>query len=253
MNTEQLRAAAERLAQARRGGAAVADVPADQRPQDASQAETIQRLVVEQLGERIGGWKCVLPLPDHVAYAPIHGSTIFAVSPVKAWAPGDTARIEPELACVMSHDLPPRNAPYTPDEVDAAIGSVHLALELVGNRYVDAAGHSFLEMMGDCLNNHGLFIGPKVDVGADKARAQIPLSVESAGAALREFSGHHPNKHSRVGVYWLAEYLRARGEGLRAGQAVITGSYAGVIDIPVGVPVRVRYGGLGALEITVSR
>ncbi|MFT4174755.1 MAG: hypothetical protein QM639_19460 [Rhodocyclaceae bacterium] len=252
MNPQNVQAAAALLAQARRGGARVHQFPLEAAPRSADDAEILQRAVRTQLGERIGGWKCVLPLPDSVAYAPIHGSTIHASSPVKAWEDGPTARIEPELACVLRFDLPARDEPYTPDEVDEAIGSVHMALELVGNRYDDTIDRPFAEMMADGLNNQGLFLGPRVDVGKDRARADIPLTVQAGNEPLREFAGRHPNRHARVGLYWLAEYLRSRGEGLQAGQAIITGSYAGVIDIPVGVPVRVRYGNLGALDITIA-
>jgi 2-keto-4-pentenoate hydratase len=252
MNPQHVQAAAALLAQARRGGARIQHFPADVAPRSADDAEVLQRAVPSQMGERIGGWKCVLPLPDSVAYAPIHGSTIYAYSPVKAWEDGATARIEPELACVLRADLPARDEPYTPDEVDAAIGTVHLALELVGNRYTDTVDRPFAEMMADGLNNQGLFLGPRVEVGRDKARAEIPLSVQAGDEPVREFAGRHPNRHARVGLYWLAEYLRSRGEGLHAGQAIITGSYAGVIDIPVGVPVRVRYGNLGTLDITIA-
>jgi len=50
---------------------------------------------------------------------------------------------------------------------------------------------------------------------------------------------------------WLANFLASRGEGLRAGQIVTTGSYAGAIEVPLDVPLVVTFGDLGALATTL--
>jgi 2-keto-4-pentenoate hydratase len=47
--------------------------------------------------------------------------------------------------------------------------------------------------------------------------------------------------------------LRSRGQGLQAGQAVITGSYAGSFDLPVGQQIAIRYGDLGELTVRFSQ
>ena len=44
------------------------------------------------------------------------------------------------------------------------------------------------------------------------------------------------------------QYLNSRGQGLQAGEVVTTGSYAGIVEVPVGVPVRVQLGDLGVIE-----
>jgi 2-keto-4-pentenoate hydratase len=51
-------------------------------------------------------------------------------------------------------------------------------------------------------------------------------------------------------IVWLANFLRVRGLGLHAGQAVITGSYAGVLELPVGRDLRIGFGNIGTLPIT---
>jgi 2-keto-4-pentenoate hydratase len=47
----------------------------------------------------------------------------------------------------------------------------------------------------------------------------------------------------------LAQSLAERGEALTKGQIVITGSLAGVLQLPLGTGLRVRYGELGALQV----
>jgi len=50
----------------------------------------------------------------------------------------------------------------------------------------------------------------------------------------------------------LAEFLRSRGQGLVAGQAVITGSFAGVFEVPLNTPVTLEYVGLGTMQVSFT-
>ena len=59
--------------------------------------------------------------------------------------------------------------------------------------------------------------------------------------------GKHPDGHPLRPLYWLANYLAQRGDPLRAGMIVTTGSYCGVVDVPLDVPLTVVYGDLGSL------
>lgn len=164
-------------------------------------------------------------------------------------ARGGLVRIEPELAFIVGQDLPPREAPYLPNEIDAAIAATHLALELIESRYADPAAVDFVENLADGLLNQGLFIGPQVD--SDKARhaAAIPLCVRNEAGEENRLDGHHPNANPRAPLYWLAEFLRSCGTGLKAGQAVITGSYAGSFDVSVNQDITIQYGELGTLHV----
>jgi 2-keto-4-pentenoate hydratase len=50
-------------------------------------------------------------------------------------------------------------------------------------------------------------------------------------------------------LVWLANDQRQRGDGLRAGQAVITGSCTGVNMAEAGDKARAEFGTLGAVEL----
>jgi 2-keto-4-pentenoate hydratase len=67
-----------------------------------------------------------------------------------------------------------------------------------------------------------------------------------------ERQGQHPDIHPRAPLYWLVEFLRSRGEGIVAGQAVITGSFAGVIEVPLNTNIRIDYAGLGSMEVSFN-
>ena len=123
-------AAAEALLEARRTRRWLAALPEGARPGTDAEAYAIQDRVVQALGE-VGGWKVGAATPDSEPFrGPIQATTIFA----------DTERVpanllhvigvEAELAYRFNRDLPPRDTPYTRDEVLDAIGTLHPVIEI---------------------------------------------------------------------------------------------------------------------------
>lgn len=249
-------AAASILAERRRSGQPGPRLPKRCRPADFETALRIQATVTALLSERIGAWKCGTPAPDKIVLAPIHLSTMQHRSPCVAWGrngQGHTqVKVEPELAFVLGRDLPPRSEPYTRADVDGAIASTHLALELIDNRFEDDADLSFCEKLADGLVNQGLFIGPEIDGERARCAEHITLTITQAGQAPRQLEGRHPNPEPREPLYWLAEFLRSQGQGLQAGQAVITGSYAGSFWLPAGVSLAIDYADAAGLLGTLA-
>lgn len=223
-------------------------LPATCRPVTIEDAFAIQAAVSAQIGQRIIGWKCGMPEGDRRVAAPIYDDGLQQGSTCPIWARDGRARIEPELAFILRHDLPPRAAPYTQAEVNAAIGATHLALELIGSRYDDPDSAAFTDHLADGLLNQGLFIGPEVDGALAQAAAQFTLQIYGTTEATITLEGRHPNLSPRAPLYWLVEFLRSTGQGLQAGQAVITGSYAGCIALPLAQDLTLRYGDLGTLS-----
>jgi 2-keto-4-pentenoate hydratase len=242
-------AAATILADRRRKHEQGSRLPDACRPVDIDSALAIQAAVTDMLGESIVAWKCGMPADGRVVLAPIYAANTHFASPCAVHAPQGTMRIEPELAFILGRDLPARDCAYAPAEVDGAIVRTHLALELIESRYADPAEVSFVENLADGLVNQGLFIGPQVDDGKARVMAVLPLRVTDGTGKETLLDGRHPNADPRAPLYWLAEFLRSRGQGLTAGQAVITGSYAGSFDVPVNTDLAIQYGELGELNV----
>jgi 2-keto-4-pentenoate hydratase len=254
MITPSQEAAAQFLAAARKDGRPGARLPEGVRPADLDSALVIQRRVVALLGQQIGGWKCSVPSEARALnVAPIFASTIFRKSPCAIVATGAIARIEPEVAFVMARDMPKRAAPYTEAEVRSAIAEPRLVLELLGTRYADPAAASWPEMMADFVQNQGLFIGPDFPGGLAAALESFPVTIRTADGVHSTHAGRHGDGHPLRPLYWIANFLAARDEGLRAGQVVTTGSYAGAIEVPIGVPMTVTFGDLGRIDIELQR
>ncbi|MCU6435084.1 fumarylacetoacetate hydrolase family protein [Undibacterium sp. Jales W-56] len=240
--------AATILSERRRSGMQGNRLPESCRPVSTEVALAIQALVTTQLGESVNAWKCGTPSDSKLVIAPIYTSTIFYRSPCAVWGRAQQVRIEPELAFVLAHDLPLRNEPYMAAELDAAIGSVHLALELIDSRYSDPAKASFAENLADGLLNQGLYIGPEVDPVLACAANQMHIDIHSDGQLIHQFDGQHPNLNPRAPLHWLAEFLRGKGQALRAGQVIITGSYVASFEVPLDTDIHIRFGELGALQ-----
>jgi 2-keto-4-pentenoate hydratase len=233
--------------QARRPGERIAEA---YRPAEVDAALAVQKRVTELLGLPIGGWKCSVPTPPRpVPMAPIYASTIVASSPCPILAIAGQARIEPEIAFVMAHDLPRRDTPYTEAEVRAAIREPRLVLELIGSRYADPATVSYPELLADGIANQGLFVGPAAPKALDYPLDAIPIAINAGDRVLHSVQGKHPDGHPLKPLVWLVNYLAQRDHGLTLGQIVTTGSYCGVLDVPLETPLIVRYGELGMLAV----
>lgn len=242
-------AAATILSSRRKRGEQGPRLPESCRPSDLDAAFAIQAAVTAQLGDAIGAWKCALPAAGRLIAAPIYAGAIHASAPCPVWTRAGRARVEPELAFILGRDLPARDLPYTQAEVDAAISRTHLALELIDSRYSDMADASFAEILADGLVNQGLFIGPQVDAEQARITDAMAIRIRHASGEESRREGRHPDGQPRAPLYWLVEFLRSTGQGLKAGQAVITGSYAGSIDLPVGEDMAIEYGDLGVLAV----
>jgi 2-keto-4-pentenoate hydratase len=247
--------AARILVTARQTGALVERLPDELLPANLDDGFAIQQEVSRQLGRQIGAWKCALPQPGKIIAAPIYDAEIHRGDVCRmSGSPGVAVRAEPELACLLNRDLPARREVYGEAEVLDALGATHLALELLGCRYAHPETLTFPELLADGLFNAGLVIGPRVNSVAGATLADLPveldISLASVGQEAVTFAGRHPDRSALAPIVWLTNFLRVRGLGLHAGQAVITGSYAGVLDLPIGCELRVGFGNLGTLPIT---
>lgn len=252
LNAPHIQAAAATLADRRLKGLAGPCLQAELAPHTLEDALAIQWAVMGYMaraGYAVSGWKCGTPGPDKLVVAPIYAPTVHAASPCPVWAHDGEVRVEPELAFVIGRDLAARDEPYAPDEVDAAIVRTHLALELIDSRYSDPSTLSFADKLADGLVNQGLFIGPEVDAGQAALTHTMTIDIRVDGRPTQARAGQHPDPLPRLPLYWLAEYLRGAGQGLKAGQVVITGSYAGTFALPVGRAVAMRFGELGELAV----
>jgi len=261
ISTTTLQQAAAILAKRRQRGEIGPLLDESLRPQSLTDAFALQQQVAVAMAEPIAGWKCLLPTPDKMVVAPIYQSTVArfdnnavdiqqcALWPSTLPAYAGLARVEPELAFVLQQDLPPRAEPYSEAEVDHAIGATHLALELIQSRFRHDSGAGFFDQLADGLFNQGLFLGPKLQLTPGFCGSEFALQLTFNDGRVQSLSAVHPNQQPRAGLYWLVNFLSANNIAMLAGQAVITGSYAGVLDLPFGEDIQFQYGDWGQFRL----
>jgi 2-keto-4-pentenoate hydratase len=252
LTTAQRDEAARHLLAARRARQPGPRLPHACRPSDLEDALAIQRRVQELLGVATGGWKCSVPTAERaISCAAIFAPTIARASPCPVIAHGGVVRIEPEIAFVLGRDLPPRATPYSEAEVLAALAETRLVLELLDSRYADPAAVTFPELLADQVSNQGLFVGPILHDAFRRSLEEFPIAIEAPAGALHRREGRHPDGHPRRPLVWLANFLAGRVEtrGLKSGEVVTTGSYAGALEVPAATPLSVRFGDLGEIRV----
>lgn len=220
------------------------------RPLHNEDAWRIQRRVGQLRGQAVRGWKCSVPNKGQwtvAALYELHEDAAQVQAPANAQG---LARIEPEFGYVLGQDLPPRDEPYLPPEIDRAVATVHCAIEVLGCRYAQPEQASPLEHMADSHQHQCLVLGPRINQAP--THPDFELALELDAAAPRSHPARHTQIDARLPLYWLAEFLRQQGLGMRAGQVVITGSLAGALLLPVGAKAVLRYADLGAVSLSAQ-
>jgi 2-keto-4-pentenoate hydratase len=238
--------AAQTLCRARRDGRRVMSslLPLH----DRRAAYAIQDATLAVLGP-IGGWKVGASGPGREpACAPLPAEGLVPGGASLVGSAWHLRGVEAELAFRLGADLPPRAAPYTRDEVADAIAAVLPVIEVAQTRLIDWLDASPAALLADLLCHGGLVLGepaPFERSWLDLARTEVVMHFDEQVVA--HTVGEHAHPDVGALLVWLANQGAARGQGLRAGQVVTTGSCTGMLFASQGTAVRVDVKGLAPL------
>jgi len=159
--------------------------------------------------------------------------------------------VEGEFAFALDADLPARDRPYERAEVEAAIASVHPAIEIVDTRFSNFIRAGAPNLIADCSANGALILGPAMRDwrGIDLGAAAVTMSID--GMTVGAGTGADVHGHPLDALTWLVELLSQSGVGLRAGQVVTTGTCTGAVPLPAGSTAVADHGPLGTVEVTL--
>lgn len=241
------------LVKARQSGHRIADLPEDARPTSIEQAYAIQDATVRQIST-VGGWK-VSPMRPGAPpnCAPIAASLIHASPARFVYDTMSAPEVEVEVAIRLGRDLPPRGAAYEADEMRAAIGSLHPAIEMLNSRFVDRKTVSPLTALADAQSNAAVVIGAGLQDWQETELGRVAMRLRIAGSECAATEGGPDTNNALAALAWLANHVAARCGGLRAGDVVITGARLGpwlIAKRPAEIEADVA--GLGIVEIVVS-
>ena len=160
---------------------------------------------------------------------------------------------EPEFAFRFAEAVPPRAEPWTAEEVLARVASLHLAIEIPDSRFADFARVGGPALIADDACSRELVLGAAVaadwrtlDLAAHAMEGRV------AGRYEREGLGANVLGDPRIALAWCANELSALGIGLAAGEFVTTGTCAVPLELEAGDEVRMDFGALGAVSLSVS-
>ena len=196
------------LWQAWQGRRQIAALPEDCRPETLDDAYAVQEGLVESAGLAIAGYKIGATNAQVQARfgvdAPFSGR-LFAdyVSESPLRVPADTVNFhasEAEFDFVMTRALDPRAAPYTRDDVRAAVASVHPAIEVPDSRYADWLAMKAPDLIGDNAIGCLLALGPEASGLLDHDLAGQPVIVRINGEVVSE--GAAPTCSAIPGTSW---------------------------------------------------
>ena len=241
--------AAEFLLAARHSGQRPAALPENMRPRTVGDAYAIQDAVAAKLGA-IGGWKVgAKNASAEPTCAPLP-ATLILRSPQR-FAAGRFAHngVEAELAFTLSHDLPPRPKPYRVADLEAAVATVHAAIEIVDSRFVDLNGVDALSLLADFQSNGALVVGNGVALPQAFQSSTQQVTLEIDGKRVVESRGSNPAGDVLCLLAWLANHATARCGGLRRGDIVTTGSWTGMRFVAPGTRVEAAFELIGGVDV----
>ena len=229
----------------------------DYRPKNTDQAFAIQSELIKLQGSPVVGWKCSLPINDlQFIAAPIFASDFFDGESVgdeievTLFSENSKARIEPEIAFKLGKTLAPKAGGYSETEIDNAIISAHMAVELIQDRYESNTNVSFYEKQADCFSNQGLYLGAEIEKEQAYQAADIAILIRQNNKKI-SVEGKHPNGFPQHPLHWLINFMTKRGVVFNQGDVIITGSYAGVVELMFNQKTVLEYKGIGKSTFTL--
>ena len=257
--SKDLNAAAQLLREAYIGGA-IAPLREVLEPTDAVGAYAVQAINTrfwESQGRQIVGRKAGLTAeavqrqlgvdqPDFgVLFADMQVADGSHLDPAKCLQP----KAEAEIAFVLGTDLP--SAATTPQDVAAAVASVHAAIEIVDSRIAewkitfadtvaDNGSSAFFVLAGGGLPVEGLDLeGAAMEMTINGTVASTGVGAAALGNPLNAAA-------------WLARTLAERGEPLKAGDILLAGALGPMVALTPGDRVECRIAGIGACSFTYA-
>jgi 2-keto-4-pentenoate hydratase len=222
---------------------------------DLETGYAVQRALREQAGPLVG-WK--LGVTSRAKQAQVGVS-----SPVSGFLPGTAAldlgeplhcgeliqpRAEPEIVFVLGRDL--AGPHVTAVDVLSASSGIAVGIEILDSRFRDYR-FTMADVVADNTSAARFVVGaPVAPAGIDVRLVGVVL--ERNGELVATASGAASLGHPAAAVAWLVRRLAASGEGLSAGQVVLSGGLTAATPVAPGDVVTVSIDRLGTVSLACA-
>jgi 2-keto-4-pentenoate hydratase len=258
MTQQDIRSAAAILWQHWQQSTRLDELPAHCRPRSRAEGYAIQAEVAKLSGQGIIGWKIAATSAageQHIRVAgPIAGCLLSARAlegGARISLAGNHMKVaEAEFAFRMGEPLPKRPESYSVVEVLDAVASLHPAIEVPDSRYNDFTRVGAEQLIADVACACWFVQGPATRTDwRVRDLAKHSVTAYRNGAPAGQGSGANVLGDPRSALAWIANELSTHGDGLRAGDVVITGTCLTPVPIVAGDRVKADFGEFGVLEV----
>jgi 2-keto-4-pentenoate hydratase len=255
-----IRGAAETIAAARRGRTPLRPLAGDAAPPTEAEGYRIQDALHGLLAAEFGtlvGYKigCTSPVMQQYLGIPHPCSGgVFARGVHHSGVSLDAkdfvrVGVECEIAVKLARDLAPAAAPFTAERVAEAIEAYYPAIEIVDDRYSHWESLGAPTLVADDFFAAGCVLGKPVARSAAPDLLKVTGRAVINGKQAGQGSGADVLGHPHHALAWLANRLAADGNGLRAGEIVLTGSLVKTVWLSAGDKVVMELSGLGNVSV----
>ncbi len=261
MDANQARQAAMAIWQNRQNGTLRMALPGRLTPRTRTEGYLIQDQYKALAECRTVGWKIAATSDAGQAHIGIDGPIagrllsrfVFEDGAELAFGSNQMAVAEAEFAFRMGTSLTPRVAPYTHDDVMAAVAGLHTAIEIPNSRFrgFETVGAPLLIADNACAQDFVLGSDmPAAWRGANLADHRVTLG--NATGVVHEGAGANVLTDPRTALVWIANELSRTGRCLYAGDIVSTGTCTVPLPITPGDTVTADFGVLGRVSVSLT-
>lgn len=259
MDQSAQRELARLLASLRREGRQQSGLDQQLVPPDKATAYRVARMVEEELGWPVLGWKIAAQKEEMQRQlrtdSPIYGRVYATRTPPLSVERAKQCSPIPEVEyqAMLGTDLPPRDKPYSIEEVTDSMASLHPGLELAECRFVhDAQFPPLPAVLADGSGSGTILYGPPIEDWRRRDIAGQEAVLLRNGVARRRGTAGEALDHPMVPLAWLANELSRTGIGMKAGQMISTGTLTGMLAPKAGETYTADFGPFGSVTMTYT-
>lgn len=261
MHPEKVQRAAQILWKCWSERSRIEALPSDCRPVSRADGYRVQAELARLSGQQTYGWKIAATSSagqEHIGVDGPLAGRLLSKRVLRADAPvsldGNLMCVaEAEFAFRFGQDLPPRDQPYSVNEVMSAIDALLPAIEIPDSRYNDFVRAGAAPLIAD--NACASWFIPGVETATEwrnRSLMEHLVTVSRNGRIAGKGSGANVLGDPKVALAWIANELSAFGEGLRAGQVVTTGTCVVPVVIGSGDLVIADFSEFGMVNIRIE-
>ncbi|MBU2531407.1 MAG: hydratase [Alphaproteobacteria bacterium] len=236
-------------------------LPPELAPKTREEGYAIQFHLDGRSEKPLAGWKIAASNRAGQEHLGVDGPLAGRILAERVVKPGATVSLshnrmrvcEPEFAFRLERDIPPRETPYSVEEVLNLVDALHLVLELPDSRFKDFATVGGPALIADNACAHDLVLGPPVAIEWRRLDlASHPVKAYVAGKYDREGSGANVLGDPRIALAWLINEVTGLGLTMRAKEFVTTGTSTVPLEIVEGDDVMADFGELGQIQVYIA-